>query len=303
MDYQSILERVYEETRAIASVGEVATYIPELATVNPEYFAIALRTVAGQSFSVGDSEVPFSTQSIAKVFGLSLALSCNPEEVWRRVGVEPSGDPFNSLGLLEVESGRPRNPLVNAGAIVVCDILLSNFESPLASLLELVRGVAESDDVAVNAAVASSELATAHRNRALGHLMCSFGNILNPVEEVIELYVQMCGIELSCTQLASAFGFLADQGRSLPRQFRLEPRTVRRINSLMLTCGFYDEAGEFAFSVGLPGKSGVGGGIAAACPQRYSIATWSPKLTKGGHSYLGTKALAQIASLTDGSIF
>tara|TARA_R110002096_G_scaffold299503_6_gene494199 strand:+ start:101198 stop:102109 length:912 start_codon:yes stop_codon:yes gene_type:complete len=303
MNYQATLAALHEEMLLEPVVGEVAGYIPELALVNPDNFAIALHTIDGRHFAVGDSDVRFSTQSIAKVFGLSLALSRSPEEVWRRIGVEPSGDPFNSLSLLETEEGRPRNPLVNAGAIVVSDILLSLFDDPLAELLDLVRALAKSDDVDVDAAVAASELATADRNRALGHLMSSFGNVHHEIERVMDLYVQMCAIAMTTSELATAFGYLADGGKSLPERYALLPRSIRRINSLMLTCGFYDEAGEFAFSVGLPGKSGVGGGIAAASPHRFSVATWSPRLTKGGNSYLGTRALARLTTLTDSSIF
>lgn len=304
MDYLEVVRRIVEEMRVEVPQGSVATYIPELARVDPNQFGIALRTVDGEHFAMGESEVRFSTQSVAKVFSLSLALSKAPEEVWDRIGVEPSGDPFNSLGLLEVEGGRPRNPLVNSGAIVVSDILLSVCDDPLEELLAFVRSVAGSDDIHVDQDVAASELATGHRNRAHAHFMRSFGNIEHDVEQVIEIYVQICSIAMTCSELARAFAFLADEGRSLPNTgFRLDPQNIRRLNALMLTCGFYDEAGEFAFSVGLPGKSGVGGGIAAVCPDRYSVATWSPRLTKGGNSYLGTRALAQLTTLTDSSIF
>lgn len=303
MNYKNILEQIFEEMQAETSEGSVATYIPELAGVNPDQFGIALRSVDGAHVSIGDSELRFSAQSVAKVFALGLALSRAPEQVWKRVGVEPSGDPFNSLGLLEVEEGRPRNPLVNAGAIVVSDILLSVCDDPLAELLAFVRAMAGADDIGVDAAVAASELATGNRNRAHAYFMRSFGNIHHDVEEVIEIYVQICAISMSCSELARAFAFLADEGRSLPPGFKLGQQSIRRMNALMLTCGFYDEAGEFAFSVGLPGKSGVGGGIAAVCPDQYSVATWSPRLTKGGNSYLGTRALARLTSLSDSSIF
>ncbi len=303
MNYQPIMQGIFEEMQKEAPLGTVATYIPELADINPDQFGIALLDVDGTHYAMGDSEKRFSAQSVAKVFALSLALRHAPDEVWKRVGVEPSGDPFNSLGLLEVEAGRPRNPLVNAGAIVVSDILLSVCDNPLDELLAFVRAMAGAQDIAIDEAVAASELQTAHRNRAHAHFMRSFGNIHNDVEEVIGVYVRICAIAMSCSELARAFAFLANQGRSLPPSFRLDARAIRRINALMLTCGFYDEAGEFAFSVGLPGKSGVGGGIAAVCPDRYSVATWSPRLTKGGNSYLGTRALARLTTLSDSSIF
>jgi glutaminase len=302
-DYEQILRQIVDEMRDVPPAGVVAAYIPELAGVNPDLFGLALRTVEGQAFALGDSELRFSIQSISKVFALVLALAGDPEAVWKRIGVEPSGDPFNSLGLLEIEAGRPRNPLVNAGAIVLCDILLSVYDDPVGELLSLVRSMAGAEDIAVDAAVAASEFATGSRNRALAHLMSSFGNIRHDVEEVFQVYVRLCAIAMSCSELARAFGFLADGGRSLPDGFALNGRAIRRMNAIMLTCGFYDEAGEFAFSVGLPGKSGVGGGIAAVSPGRYSVVTWSPRLTKGGNSYLGTLALSRLTTLSETSIF
>ena len=304
MDYERIINEIAAEAGKDEALGNVASYIPELAKVDPEHFGLSIRCTDGREFSAGDSHERFSTQSISKVFSLALALSKDPIEVWNRIGVEPSGDPFNSLALLETESGIPRNPLLNAGAIVVCDILLSLFDDALGTLLGFVRGIAGSDDIGFDKDVAASEAATGHRNRGLAHLMRSFGNIKNNVDDVLDLYVKQCAISMSCAELCRASSFLADHGRCLGvGEVILQPEQTRRINAVMLTCGFYDEAGDFAFSVGLPGKSGVGGGIIAVYPGHFSVATWSPRLTEGGNSYLGKKALERLTTRTSSSIF
>lgn len=304
MDYLRVVNEIAAEAAGDEALGKVASYIPELAKVSPNRFGLSVRSTDGQEYSAGDSLERFSTQSISKVFSLALALSKNPTEVWNRIGVEPSGDPFNSLALLETEAGIPRNPLLNAGAIVVCDILLSLFDDALGEVLDFIRGISRSNDINYDPAVSSSEAATGHRNRGLAYLMRSFGNIKNNVDDVLDLYVKLCAISMNCVELARASSFLADHGRCLGEgEVILQPDQTRRINAVMLTCGFYDEAGDFAFSVGLPGKSGVGGGIIAVCPGRYSVATWSPRLTAGGNSYLGKKALERLTQKTTSSIF
>jgi glutaminase len=242
---------------------------------------------------------------MAKVLGLALALSCANDEVWARVGVEPSGDPFNSLVQLEYECGIPRNPLINPGGLVVADILLSHLPDARADILAFARALSGAPQVRFDPAVAQSELDTAFRNRALANLMKAFGNIRNPVERVLDLYIHLCSLEMTCRQAARAFVFLADRGRSLSAAAtpELSIEQIRRINALMLTCGFYDEAGDFAFEVGLPGKSGVGGGIVAICPQRFCAVTWSPRLSDKGNSERGTRALQILTSRADASIF
>lgn len=304
MDLQAILEDIVEELRARPPQGAVAAYIPELARVDPDRLGIAVRTIDGRSFGAGDCDERFSIQSIAKVLSLALACSIDPSAVWSRVGVEPSGDPFNSLVQLEYESGIPRNPLINAGALVVSDVLLDLLREPKADLLQYVRELSGIEDLDFDARVARSELETGERNRSLAYLMKSFGNIKHDIEDVLQLYVHECAIEMSCVEVARTFSFLADAGQcqAVGRRM-LSVQQVRRLNALMLTCGFYDEAGEFAFRVGLPGKSGVGGGIAAVCPGRFSVAAWSPRLGPKGNSVLATEALRLLAERSDASVF
>jgi glutaminase len=303
MDYQRIIDQIASEISQQPPVGTVADYIPELSKVNPDCFGMALHSTDGGVFSTGDCEERFSTQSISKVFGLALALTVSPSEVWKRVGVEPSGNPFNSLVQLEYESGKPRNPFINAGSIVVADILLSLFDDPRAVLLDLVRTIAGEPTIVSNERVAHSELQCGFRNEALASLMKSFGNIRWDVADVLDLYVFMCAIDMNCRELARACLFFADDQAFTRAGFNVSPKDVRRINSLMLTCGFYDEAGEFAYSVGLPGKSGVGGGIVAVCPRQYSVAVWSPRLNRRSNSAMGTFALKRLTDLTNSSIF
>lgn len=303
-DYAKILDEVVASVAEEPTQGEVASYIPQLAKVDPEKFGLALQCVDGRSFSAGDAAERFSLQSVAKVIALTLALSVNASEVWTRVGVEPSGDPFNSLVQLEYEKGIPRNPMINAGALVVCDVLTEQLEDPMDELLHLVRTLSGAPDVTYDSNVVDSELATAFRNRALLNLMRDFGNIRCDLDKVLELYTQLGALALNCEELARAFLFLADHGQCLPSRYAaLTKAQIRRVNAVMLTTGFYDQAGEFAFRVGLPGKSGVGGGIAAVCPDRFAVATWSPRLGPSGNSVLATKALARLARRTDSSIF
>jgi glutaminase len=300
----NVLDNVMLELEGEPRVGEVPDYIPQLSTVDPDRFGIALRRVDGKLLSAGDAAERFSVQSIAKVFTLARAMTLDPEAMWRRVSVEPSGSAFNSLVQLEYERGIPRNPLVNAGALVICDILVERLERPKDDFLAFVRSVSGMTDIVFDEAVAASELRTAHLNRALLNLMRSFGNIRCDLAEVLDFYVHICSLAMSCQELASAFAFLADHGRSLPRgEHFLTRRQVRRINAIMLTCGFYDESGDFAFRVGLPGKSGVGGGIVAVCPGEFSVAAWSPRLGPKGNSVLGTRALELLVQHTDSSIF
>ncbi len=303
-DYAQILSDVMALVSREPAEGSVATYIPELACIEPDKFGLALKCVDGPAFAVGDAQERFSLQSVAKVLALSLALTVDASAVWARVGVEPSGNPFNSLVQLEYERGIPRNPMINAGALVVSDLLCEAFEDPLGELLAFARELSGSDDVSYDQDVADSEYTTAFRNRALLNLMRDFGNIHGDVERTLQLYTKFSALAMSCEELARTFLFLADHGRCLsPRYAALTKERIKRINAIMLTSGFYDEAGEFAFRVGLPGKSGVGGGIAAVCPDRFAVAAWSPRLGDSGNSVLGTQALAEVARRTDSSIF
>ena len=304
MDYQQVLDEIWAEVSPMPLQGEIATYIPELAKVNPDIFGAHLYCTQGKSYALGASEEKFSIQSISKVLSLTLALSLYGSAVWKRVDVEPSGDPFNSMVQLEYEQGIPRNPLINAGALVICDLLVSRLKEPKKEYLSFVRKVAGDDTINYNPAVAASEKQWGHRNSALVNLMKAYGNIHNSVEEVLDLYFHKCAIEMSCQQLAKTFLLYTFHGK-LPHtgEQLLTTSQAKRLNAIMQTCGFYDEAGEFSFRVGLPGKSGVGGGIVAIHPHEYSIAVWSPRLNPKGNSFLGMKVLELLTTKTGLSIF
>ncbi|MGB4655213.1 MAG: glutaminase [Bacteroidales bacterium] len=302
--YKSIIANIYNQVKDMDLGGKVATYIPELAKVNPNYFGVHLSSVDGNECGIGDYQIPFSIQSISKIFILSYAYVLFGEKLWQRVGVEPSGTPFNSLIQLESDKGIPRNPFINAGALVVCDMLVSELKNPLPDLFNYMKKITQIDDIYYNKTVAESEKKAGYRNVALCNFIKSFGNIDNEPEEVLDFYFKICSIELSCQQMSKAFLYLtSDKFRVNNPEIQLNESQAKRIKALMQTCGFYDESGEFAFKVGLPGKSGVGGGIIAICPDRYSIATWSPLLNQKGNSQKGFLFLEQFTTQTAVSIF
>jgi glutaminase len=304
IDYQSILNDINVAVNEGEDLGNLASYIPQLANVDPNKFGIHLTTVEGDEFSAGDANEKFSIQSISKVLSLCLSVSLLGKKMWRRVGVEPSGNPFNSLVQLEHEAGIPRNPFINAGALVVCDILISELQHPQTELLDFIIKATGNNGLKYNESIASSEKAMGFRNNALIQLMKDFKNIDNDTDSVLDLYFKLCSIEMTCKELANAFMFLAAQGvNTATGETIITPSKTKRINSIMQLCGFYDEAGEFSFTVGLPGKSGVGGGIVAIYPGKYSVAVWSPKLNQKGNSFKGMKALALLTDKTESSIF
>ena len=304
IDYQAIFQEIAAELEKIEDLGQVATYIPELGNVDPNKLGIHLITTENKQYSYGDYSEKFSIQSVAKVLSLTLALKIEGGKLWSRVGVEPSGSAFNSLVQLEYEKGIPRNPFINAGAIVICDILVSCLAKPKHDLLEFIRGITGNSGIEYCAEIAESERRTGFRNYALANFMKGFGNLHNDIEAVLDLYFNLCSIKMSCQELAQTFLFLASEGVSPAGNTTIvTPRRSKRINSIMQMCGFYDEAGEFAFRTGLPGKSGVGGGIVAIHPGKFSIAVWSPKLNAKGNSYKGMKVLEAFTSKINSSIF
>jgi glutaminase len=286
--------------------GAVASYIPELAEVDPRQFGLAVVEGRGEVHVAGDADTPFSIQSVSKVFTLTLALGMVGDRLWRKVGREPSGNPFNSIVQLEYERGIPRNPFINAGAIAVTDVILSGHQprEALGEILRFLRSLAADDTIHIDQAVAESEKRTGFRNVALANYMKSFGVIDNPVDHTLGVYFHHCAVAMSCRQLARAMQFLAHDGVN-PATGRsvVSPERARRINALMLTCGHYDGSGEFAYRVGLPGKSGVGGGIVAVAPGRASICVWSPGLDENGNSLLGRIALEKLARRMGWSVF
>ncbi len=304
MDYQAILERIHAKVKPIVGDGKVASYIPELANVSPQHFGMAIVDLDGRVYSVGDAMMPFSIQSISKLFGLTLAFHLQGDSIWQHVGREPSGNPFNSLVQLEREQGKPRNPFINAGALVVTDMLCTRYAKAENALLEFIRKLAHNNEIHYDPKVAISERNTAHRNAAMAHFMKSFGNLANSVDDVLDAYCKHCAIKMSCVDLARAVAFLANHGVNPWSQEKiLDPSSTKRINALMLTCGTYDAAGDFAFRVGLPAKSGVGGGIVALVPGECGICVWSPALEESGNSHAGSIALEMLTSLTGRSIF
>jgi glutaminase len=302
-EFQRIINSITKRANKSTDRGNVAAYIPELACVSNQKFGIHLLDIKKSNFSAGDVDEKFSIQSISKVVTLAMAMGLIGEKVWQRVDVEPSGDPFNHLSLLEQENGIPRNPLINAGALVIADILVSQLKNPKDEFLDYIRKLADDETISFNPKVAKSEKTTGFRNYAAANLLKSYGNLKNDVEVVLDFYFHQCSLELNCKQLCNTFYFLINRGECQRGNTFLTTSQVKRINSLMLTCGFYDEAGEFAFRVGLPGKSGVGGGIVALLPNEYCVATWSPGLNKKGNSALGMMALEHLTTETGLSIF
>jgi glutaminase len=301
-----VVKEIADEMRRRPDRGEVATYIPELARVDPGAFGLAVVDAEGNVALGGDAETPFSIQSISKVFTFTLALGMVGDRLWRRVGREPSGSPFNSIVQLERERGIPRNPFINPGAIAVTDLILSGHQprEALGEILRFLRFLADDSTIVIDKAVAASEQRTGFRNIALANYMKSFGVLDNPVDFTLGAYFHHCAIAMSCRQLALAGRFLAHNGRNPATGLSVvPPERARRINAVMLTCGHYDGSGEFAYRVGLPGKSGVGGGILAIAPGKASIAVWSPGLDAAGNSHLGRIALEALTKRMGWSIF
>ena len=300
-----LLASILEEVRPLLGQGKVADYIPALAQVPADRLGIAVCTVEGELFTAGDAFEPFSIQSISKALSLTLALTLyQEEEIWARVGKEPSGQPFNSLVQLEFEHGIPRNPFINAGALVVSDLLETRLTAPRQRTLELVRRLCGNPAIMADQVVARSEYQHSARNAAIAYLMKAYGNFENEVDKVLQSYFNACAIRMSCVDLARAFIYLANRGVPLGESVPLLPaRTTKQVNALLATCGLYDEAGDFAYRVGMPGKSGVGGGIMALIPGELTVCVWSPELNKAGNSLAGTAALELLAERLGRSIF
>lgn len=304
MDYSALIHNVYKQCQQEQNTGKVASYIPELAKVDGSQFGICLATVEGKEYHVGDAQIKFSIQSIVKVFALAMVYQRVGDDLWTRVGVESSGGAFNSLALLEFEHGIPRNPLINAGALVVTDVLISEWQNPKQAALDFIRKLADTPDIHFNEAVASSEASKGYRNGASVALMKSFNNIHNDFFNVLDVYFHLCSVEMSCRELARAFLVFSNSGRDIKSKRNvLSARQTQRINAVMQVCGFYDESGDFAFRVGLPGKSGVGGGMVAIYPGKFTIVVWSPPLNSKGNSVRGLSVLEKITTQLGDSIF
>lgn len=304
MAFQDILDSIYTEVLQVENTGKAADYIPELGKVNADKYGIALVDKYQNVFTKGDADEKFSIQSISKVITTALIFSKIGNDLWKRVGKEPSGNAFNSLIQLEFEKGIPRNPFINAGALVIADLMLEHFENPKEYLLNFVRELSENPTLNYNQNVIQSETENGFRNAALVNFIKSFDNIKHQPEEVLEFYYHQCSIEMTCVDLAKCFQVFSNNGviPSSDKQF-LTSSQCKRMNALMQMCGFYDQAGEFTFKVGLPGKSGVGGGVVAVFPNHYTVAVWSPKLNKKGNSFYGLETLERLTTETSLSIF
>lgn len=304
MIYQGLIDGVYSDVQPYFGRGKVADYIPALARVRPDQLGIALQTLDGQTAAAGDSEIRFSIQSISKTFSLALAFALEGNDLWKRVGVEPSGNPFNSLIQLEFENGKPRNPFINAGALVVTDVLCRHYDDPKSVILNFIRSLAGENSIHFDDEVAASEKTTGFRNQSLAWFLKSCGNLHSDVDTVLDVYFHQCSIAMNCRELSRAFLFLANHGvHPYTGEALLTRSQAKRLNAILLTCGFYDQAGEFAFRVGMPGKSGVGGGVAAFIPGELAIAVWSPELNEYGNSVVGMQALEWFTTRTGRSIF
>lgn len=300
-----MLESILTQVRPLIGQGKVADYIPALASVEANKLAIAVSTIDGRHFQAGDADERFSIQSISKVLSLVVAMDHYQEdEIWQRVGKDPSGHPFNSLLQLEIEQGKPRNPFINAGALVVCDMLQSRLSAPRQRMLEVVRQLSDVSDITYDSRVARSEFDHSARNAAIAWLMKSFGNFHNDVATVLQNYFHYCALKMSCVELAKTFLFLADEGRTshLTRSV-ISPLQSRQVNALMATSGMYQSAGEFAWRVGLPAKSGVGGGIVAIVPHEMAICVWSPELDEAGNSLAGIAMLEALSRQLGRSVY
>ncbi|RUM66124.1 MAG: glutaminase [Sulfurospirillum sp.] len=307
MDYQAVLEEIHEEIQPELGRGKVADYIPALSKVDPKQFAFSVITEKGDAYHVGDTGKNFSIQSISKLFTFTLALDVYSSSLYERVGVEPSGTPFNSLVQLEYEHGKPRNPFINAGALVITDSLISHYQDDYKAfekIIGFIRDIADDQSISFDPEVSTSEMEHGYRNLSLANLMKSFNNLDNDPRTVVQTYFKQCAMSMSTEKLSRAMLYLANGGTDpLTGKNYITPQQTRRINAVMLTCGHYDASGEFAFHVGLPGKSGVGGGIVAVVPGKMGISVWSPALNKYGNSHAGTLALQKFVEKTGLSIF
>lgn len=286
--------------RAAAPLGHVATYIPELAGANPLHVGVAAVAPGGSEYTAGDVQIPFTLQSISKVLTLMLALmEAGEAAVFDRVGMEPTGDAFNSIVRLEtLPEHRPQNPFINAGAIALADLIPGEtLEDRLERLLGFVRRLAGNPAITINRKVAHSEWATGHRNRALAYFMKDAGILKRGVEETLKLYFSQCAIEVTCVDLARIAAHLAFPDGSIPRE------VLRTTLAFMTTCGLYDGSGEFAVRVGMAGKSGVGGGILAVSPGRGAVATFGPALDQRGNSTAGLWMHQCLADRLELSVF
>lgn len=301
------LEQILRESAPYAGQGRVATYIPELAHSNPHHLGVTVTFLDGTSISAGDAGVPFTLQSISKLFSLIIAIEdCGFDSVFSRVGKEPTGDPFNSIVKLEtIKPHKPLNPMINAGAIAVCSLIKGNgVDEKLQRILQLLQKLSNCPSLRVNEDVYLSEKRSADRNRALAYFMRDSGIIEGEVEEVLDLYFRHCAIELTTKELSRIAAVFATDGRDLQTGEQIIPTQIARVcKTFMVTCGMYNASGEFAIDAGIPAKSGVSGGILSAVPHKLGIGVYGPALDEKGNSMAGVKLLERLAQMWQLSIF
>ena len=303
-EFSTILQELYAQFSRREERGKVADYIPALAKVQPSHFGVSLQLLDEKPIGYGDWQMRFSIQSVSKLFTFAMAFAQRGETIWERLGKEPSGTSFNALFQLEAEKGIPRNPFINAGAMVISDMLMSDYDKPMQQLLKFLHRLTGDESIGYDEEVFLSELEYGNRNAALAYLMKSFGNIHHAVPELLRFYFMQCSITMSCAQLVQAVQFLANRGKNpLTSKAEMTPSQTKRTNALLLTSGLYNEAGDFAFRVGIPAKSGVGGGIVGVIPGHLAIATWAPGLNELGNSALGINFLEEFTTRTRLSIF
>lgn len=302
------IEAALSDIAAIACAGygegAVADYIPGLREVPPRQYGVAIACQDGTLYQAGEAGQRFSIQSISKLFTLALALRLAGEKVWARVGRNPCMRKFNSVSEVEANLGIPSNPFINAGALAITDLVVSHSSAPRRFLQDLLRRLIDTDDIFSDPRIARGEAEVGHRNAALGYLLKDYGNLDNRVEDVLSVYYTHCAIAMSCLELAQSALFLAGDGVSpITGQRIVSPDQTREINAVLATCGMYNGAGEFAFKVGLPAKSGVGGGILAIVPQRMTICAWSPELDPHGNSVVGQRILQHLVKQIRASVY
>lgn len=303
----NLLNTLVDKNREYGSNGKLASYIPALLESNPNDLGICLVDLNGKEFYAGECDKRFTIQSISKVVTLILALKDNGRyNVFKKVNVEPTGMGFNSIVNLEVrDSGRPYNPMINAGAIVTTSLINGkDINEKLNKILNFIKIVTKNDSISINERVYLSEKETGDRNRALAYFMKSTKILDGDVEEILDLYFKQCSIEVSARDLARFGSVIANDGVIPWSNERIMSREVCRIvKTIMVTCGMYDASGEFAVHVGIPAKSGVGGGILATVPRRYGIGIYGPSLDEKGNSLSGLHIIKDLSEELDLSIF
>lgn len=301
-NYQETIEQIFMDVQKYYGMGKKANYIPALYNIEAEQFALTIIDKDKNVYSVGDDKANFSIQSVSKVITLTMVLNEIGDELWGRMDREPSGKSFDSLIHLEEHNGIPSNPFLNSGAIVLADILMEYYGGNVVDkYLEFVRKASGNPDIDIDQNIFKSEKLTGNKNYAFAHYMKSYGNITHHIKDVLDVYFQFCSLSLNNKDLARTFYYLMNQGKSLDGDEITSSRHCKRINSLMFTCGTYDEVGDFSYLVGLPVKSGVSGAIAGCLPGQYSVSVWSPELNPKGNSFLGFKALELLTTLLDKS--